>query len=88
MNNHASHLLRVPTLDRLSQGAHLHTRRIVSESRLPSDYIVHRGQEGAQRAVGLHTLMSYNDLRHGTKGDPYFKRPNGVLETVPIWYVR
>jgi hypothetical protein len=32
--------------------------------------------------------MSYNDLRHGTNGDPYFKRPNGVLETVPIWYVR
>jgi hypothetical protein len=59
-----------------------------SESQLLSDYLVHRGQEGAQRAVGLHTLMSYNDLRHGTNGDPYFKRPNGVLETVPIWYVR
>lgn len=59
-----------------------------SESQLLSDYLVQGGHEGGQRAVGLHTLMSYNDLRHGTNGDTYFKRPNGMLETVPIWYVR
>ena len=58
-----------------------------SESQLLSDYLVQKRDEGVQRAVGLHTLMSYNDLRHGTNGDQYFKHQNGKLETIPIWYV-
>ena len=59
-----------------------------SDSQLLSDYLVSKYDEGERRAVGLHTLMAYNDLRSGTNGDLFFKRQGGSLEKLPVWLVR